>query len=344
MSQQSNGRDLQGMVVLVTGASAGIGEATARAFAAAGACVILAARRAERLHKLAAEIGRAGGQAFVAPTDLQDQGQISRLVRQSLDRYGRIDVLANIAGWGKYDWIDDTSAEDLRRHFDVNVIGLAELTRQVVPVMQRQRSGHILNMSSYSSRIAFPPMTLYAASKYAVEGFSDGLRRELAPWGIHVTRIHPSGVKGTEFNKKSDRRGGVSVDFLALGRLSRERVANELVRLVLQPRRSLYLGRLLDAAVLANRLVPALVDAAASLYIRQKRRRELAARPNVRRLTSRDSQDWEPAELPAPNGALALTDHLDAEPTRAARPVAAALLTGGVLLGALWQMRGGRSR
>jgi NADP-dependent 3-hydroxy acid dehydrogenase YdfG len=268
-------RAIAGKVVIVTGASSGIGEATARAFAMAGATVVLAARRAERLERLAEEIFSAGGTALPVPTDLTDIDQIRNLVQTTLTAYGRIDVLANIAGWGRYDWLEELSPENLRMQYEVNVIGLAELTRQVLPVMKAQRSGHILNMSSYASRIAAPPLTVYASTKYAVEGLTDGLRRELIPWGIRVTRIHPSGVTGTEFNQKARQDGGIEFQSFPIGRVSREKVAQEMVKLVENPRRALFLSRLYDVPVVLNKLFPGLVDFLTSTWVRLKRREEL---------------------------------------------------------------------
>jgi NADP-dependent 3-hydroxy acid dehydrogenase YdfG len=268
-------RAIAGKVVIVTGASSGIGEATARAFAMAGAKVVLAARRAERLERLAEEIFSAGGTALPVPTDLTDINQIRNLVQTTLIAYGRIDVLANIAGWGRYDWLEELSPENLSMQYQVNVIGLAELTRQVLPIMKAQRSGHILNMSSYASRIAAPPLTVYASTKYAVEGLTDGLRRELIPWGIRVTRIHPSGVTGTEFNQKAKQDGGIEFQSFPIGRVSREKVAQEMVKLVENPRRALFLSRLYDVPVVLNKLFPGLVDFLTSTWVRLKRREEL---------------------------------------------------------------------
>jgi NADP-dependent 3-hydroxy acid dehydrogenase YdfG len=268
-------RKIVGKVVIVTGASAGIGEATARAFAMAGAKVVLAARRAERLERLAEEIRSAGGSALPVPTDLTDIGQIQNLVQTTLTAYGRIDVLANIAGWGRYDWLEELSSEDLRMQYEVNVIGLAELTRQVLPVMKAQRSGHILNMSSYASKIATPPLTVYASTKYAVEGLTDGLRRELIPWGIRVTRIHPSGVKGTEFNKKAKQDGGITFQSFPIGQITREKLSQEMVKLVEKPRRALFVSRLYDVPVVLNMFFPDLVDFISSTWVRLKRREKL---------------------------------------------------------------------
>jgi short-subunit dehydrogenase len=206
---------------------------------------------------------------------LTDLDQITCLVQTTLAAFGRIDVLANIAGWGRYDWFEELSAEDLRQQYEVNVLGLAELTRQVLPAMKAQRSGCILNMSSYASKIAVPPLTVYASTKYAVEGLTDGLRRELIPWGITVVRIHPSGVTGTEFNQNAGREGGIRYRSLPLGKVSRARVAQEIVRLVDRPRRALLLSRLYDVPVILDKLVPWLVDWASATWVRMKRREEL---------------------------------------------------------------------
>jgi len=269
--------NLIGKVVIVTGASSGIGQAAARAFGEAGATVVLAARREDRLRHLAEEINAAGGQALAVPTDLCELDQITHLVQKTVEKYGRIDVLANIAGQGRYDWIEELTTEEVRSQFEVGLLALAELTRQVIPIMKRQRSGHIMNMSSYASRIASPPLTVYASTKYAVEGLSDGLRRELAPWGIMVTRIHPGGVPGTEFNRKAAQGGGVKFRSFPFGRVSKERVALELVKLVEKPRRELLLGRMYDLLVFLNRQLPGVVDKFSSLWVRRKRAKELEA-------------------------------------------------------------------
>jgi NADP-dependent 3-hydroxy acid dehydrogenase YdfG len=262
-------------VVIVTGASSGIGECAALEFARAGAWVVLAARRGYRLEWVARRINGAGGIALAVPTDLTNPEHITNLVQSTLRTFRRIDVLVNAAGWGRYDWFEELSAEDLRNQYEVNVLGMAELIRQVLPTMKAQRSGHILNLSSYASKIAVPPLTVYASTKYAVEGLSDALRREVAPWGIAVTRIHPSAVTGTEFNKQARRNGGITYRSVPIGRVSREEVARALVDLVEQPRRSLLLSRLYDPAVIANTLFPGLVDRLMAAWVIRQRRKEL---------------------------------------------------------------------
>ena len=269
-----NKQALTGKVAIVTGASSGIGEATAFEFAMAGANVVLAARRIARLERLAEAIQQHGGSALPVQTDLTQINQIKNLVQTTFATYGHIDVLANIAGTGYYDWFEEQSSENLREHFEVNVIGLAELTREVLPIMKAQHSGHILNMCSYASRISVPPLTIYASTKYAVEGLTDGLRRELIPWGIKVSRIHPSGVTGTEFKEKAARDGGIQFKSIALGRVSRKRVARVMVRLVQHPRRAVFLGRLYDIPVLVDKFFPGLIDWISSIWVRNKQRHE----------------------------------------------------------------------
>jgi len=266
---------IDGKVVIVTGASSGIGESTAREFARAGAITVLAARRSERLERLQKEIEEMGGQALAVRTDLTELDQITNLVQTTLSAFGRIDVLANIAGWAFYDWFEELSADELRRTYEVNVIGLAELTRQVIPTMKTQRSGFILNMSSYVSRISVPPLTVYASTKYAVEGLTDGLRRALLPWGITVIRIHPSSVSGTEFNKGVMREGRVEYSPVPIGRISRERLARHIVGLIEKPRRALFISRIYEFPVLLNKLFPEVVDWISATWVRRKQKNEL---------------------------------------------------------------------
>ena len=264
-----------GKIAIVTGASSGIGEAAALEFASAGAKVVLAARRIERLERLAETIRAARGVALAVQTDVTIISQIRNLVQTTLDTFGRIDILANIAGAGYYDWFEELSSDNLREHYEVNVIGLAELTREALPTMKAQRSGYILNMCSYSSVISAPPLTVYASTKYAVEGLTDGLRRELIPWGIKVMRIHPSGVTGTEFKAKAARDGGIQFRSISFGQVTRERVARTLVRMVERPRRSVFLGRIYDGLAILNKLFPWTIDWASSIWVRLKQREEL---------------------------------------------------------------------
>jgi NADP-dependent 3-hydroxy acid dehydrogenase YdfG len=267
---------IAGKVAIVTGASSGIGEATAREFAHAGAIVVLAARRKERLDRLAKEICDAGGVALAVQTDITRISQIKNLVKRTMAEFGRVDILANIAGWGNYDWFEELTAKDLRSYYEVNVLGMAQLIQQVIPIMKAQRSGYILNMSSYTSEIGTPPLNAYASTKYAVKGLTDALRRELLPWGIAVVRIHPSAVSGTEFNKKAGRkRGSIKYSSIPIGRISRETIARKIVQLVEHPRRALYYSRIYDVPVILNQLFPEILDWLSAIWIRRKRKNEI---------------------------------------------------------------------
>ena len=193
--------DIKGKVVIVTGASSGIGEATARQFGREGAKLVLAARRVDKLEALAQEILAmgSGAETFVVQADLSKLEDIQALIKQTLDKFGRIDVLVNNAGFGRLDWLENLDpVKDIQSQFDVNVLGVIQTTRQALPVMMKQRSGHIINMCSMAGLVATPTYTVYAACKHAVHGFSEALRREVKPWGIDVSMIYPGGVL-TEF-------------------------------------------------------------------------------------------------------------------------------------------------
>ena len=193
--------DIRGKVVIVTGSSSGIGEATARKFGQAGAKVVLAARRVDRLEAVAKEIAAAGtgAETHVVAADLSKLADIQALVDKSLERFGRIDVLFNNAGFGRLNFLDKLDpVKDIEPQYQVNVLGYVLATRLVLPVMMRQKAGHIINMASMAGKVATPTYTIYASCKFAVDGFAQALRREVAPWGINVSVVYPTGV-ATEF-------------------------------------------------------------------------------------------------------------------------------------------------
>lgn len=199
---------LAGQVVIVTGASSGIGEATARRLAHAGARLVLSARRAERLAALAHELDPTGAAVVAVPGDVTDAADRGRIVATALARFGRIDGLVNNAGYGTRGPIETIPVEALRRNFETNVFALVALTQLVLPVMRGQGSGCVVNIGSVAGRIARPLSSVYDATKHALEALTDGLRGELRPFGVRVTLIRP-GYIVTEFveaaNAASDR-------------------------------------------------------------------------------------------------------------------------------------------
>jgi short-subunit dehydrogenase len=176
-------------VILITGASSGMGKVFARDLAKEGHVVYGAARRADLLEELAKE-----GVNTIA-LDVTNDESMKDCVQHVLDREGRIDVLINNAGYGSYGTIEDVSMEEAKRQFEVNVFGLARMTQLVLPSMRKQKSGKIINISSIGGKIATPFGAWYHASKFAVEGMSDSLRIEVKPFGIDVVVIEPGGVK-----------------------------------------------------------------------------------------------------------------------------------------------------
>ncbi|MFI9382516.1 SDR family NAD(P)-dependent oxidoreductase [Kutzneria sp. NPDC052558] len=186
--------DLTGKTVIVTGASSGIGAATARALHAAGAVPVLAARRADRLKELSEELGGALGVA----TDVTDAEQVRGLVAATLERHGRIDGLVNNAGASIGGPIADVDLDEYRRILDLNVVSLVGVTQAVLPAMREQRFGRIVNVSSGTTRHTLPGVGAYAATKSAVNMLSAVLRAELAGDGIAVSLLLPS-ITATEF-------------------------------------------------------------------------------------------------------------------------------------------------
>lgn len=179
----------------ITGASSGLGRALAEAVLAKGDNAVLGARRLESLQTIAAPHGE---RALALTLDVTDAGSRAAALTAALDTFGRIDVLANIAGAGSYGALEAFSCEQLRAQMELNFFAAAELSREVLPQMRAQRSGHILNLTSIAGLVAFPGSGLYNASKFALEGFSEALHHEVKPLGIRVTLIEPGAFR-TDF-------------------------------------------------------------------------------------------------------------------------------------------------
>jgi NADP-dependent 3-hydroxy acid dehydrogenase YdfG len=181
---------LKGRVAIITGASSGVGYATARLFARQGATVIVAARRREHLDHLVAEIAAEGRQGFSVPTDVTDPAQVQQLVAQTIALLGRIDILVNCAGGVmKISPIEHFSDEEWRSVIDTNLTGVFYAARAVVPHMKQQSSGTIVNLGSRVGRVGMANISPFSAAKFALAGLSQALANELRPYNIYVTNV-----------------------------------------------------------------------------------------------------------------------------------------------------------
>jgi len=256
--------DIKDKVVIVTGASSGIGAATAREFGRQGAKIVLSARRVDRLEALAEEINamNTGAETFVVQADLSKLEDIQSLIQQTANHFGRIDILVNNAGFGRLDWLEKLDPiKDIQAQFDVNVLGVIQTTRQALPVMMKQRSGHIINMCSMAGLVAAPTYTVYSATKHAVHGFSEALRREVKPWGIDVSMIYPGGVK-TEFQSHAGIKRKTGATTPKALSLSAEDVGRAVVELAHRPRAMRIIPWAWTVSVWMNRNLNWLVDRA----------------------------------------------------------------------------------
>jgi NADP-dependent 3-hydroxy acid dehydrogenase YdfG len=191
---------LAGKTAVVTGASSGIGEATARLLAREGCNVVLAARREDRLNALAADLGEG---ALAAPTDVTDPAACAALVARTVERFGSMEILVNNAGLGLYGSVAEGDPEDWRKMFDVNVLGVLYVTRAAVRQMLRQGAGDVVFVSSLAGRrVPRADGTVYAATKHAVNAVAEGLRLDVHEKGIRVINVEP-GLVRTEFPESS---------------------------------------------------------------------------------------------------------------------------------------------
>ncbi len=229
----------EGQVALISGASSGIGEATAQALAIRGVRVVVVARRADRLEALVERIRQAGGQAIALVADVTDEQQTQAMVRHTQEQWGRIDIVVNSAGLMLLGPIAGADTEDWRRMISTNILGLLYATHAVLPIMKAQGSGHIVNISSQAGRIARAGSGVYNVTKWGVGAFSEALRQECAQDHIRVTVIEP-GIVETDLAShitNAAARENALLRRQQIAPLQSEDIAEAIVYAVTQPQR-----------------------------------------------------------------------------------------------------------
>ena len=225
-------------VVAITGASAGIGRATALRLARDGASVVMCARRMDRLEALASEITAAGGTPLPIAADVTREADMQALVARAVERFGRLDVMMCNAGFGIAGTIEDISADQMQKIIDVNYLGTYFAARAALPVFRRQRRGHLIVISSIVGKRGVPYMGAYSATKFAQVGLAECLRSELLGSDIHVTVVYPVSTP-TEFHEVMARESGATSE--ARGPKQRvEDVADAIARAIAHPVPEVY--------------------------------------------------------------------------------------------------------
>ena len=187
-------KKIRGKVVVITGASSGLGEAAARLLSARGATVVLGARRSDRLQSLADELSGSGGKALAVATDVTHRNQVKRLVDRAAEKFGRVDVMINNAGIMPRAPLERLTIDDWDRTIDVNIKGVLYGIAAALPHMKKQKSGHMIFVSSVAGHKIGPDFAVYAATKHAVRALAEGFRQEVKPYNIRTTIISPGAV------------------------------------------------------------------------------------------------------------------------------------------------------
>ncbi|MBA1272506.1 SDR family oxidoreductase [Stutzerimonas azotifigens] len=226
---------IEGKVVVITGASSGLGESTARHLSSLGATVVLGARRKERLDALVEELTAAGGKAVAYATDVTRQADVQALIQGALDSFGRVDVLINNAGLMAIAPMSETKVEEWDRMIDINIKGLLYGVAAVLPVFERQNAGHLINIASVAGIKVFSPGgTVYSGTKYAVRAITEGLRHELGG-AVRTTIISPGAVDSElKYGSSHDASAKNVVEFYKQA-ISADSVARAIAYAIEQP-------------------------------------------------------------------------------------------------------------
>ena len=223
-------------IIVITGASSGLGEAAARHLAAQGAKVVLGARRAERIEALAEEIRTAGGEALPVATDVTDRAQVANLIDTAVRDFGRVDVLINNAGIMPLSALESLKVDEWDRMIDVNIKGVLYGIAAALPHMKAQRSGHVITTASVAGHLIFPASSVYSGTKFAVRAICEGFRQEVKDYNIRTTIVSPGAVKTELLDHISDEAvQGANRDFVGSVGISPSSFASMVAFAISQP-------------------------------------------------------------------------------------------------------------
>ena len=258
-------------VIAITGASAGIGRATALRLARDGASVAICARRRDRLDEVASAIEKAGGKALTVVADVTSEEDMNAFIAKTVERFGRLDVMMCNAGFGIYGAIDDITPDQMKKLMDVNYFGTYYAARAALPVFRRQDRGHVIIVSSIAGKRGVPYMGAYSATKFAQIGMAECLRSELYGSNIHVSVLCPISTP-TEFTEVMTRETGGSVTSALGPRQSVEDVAEAVARAIEKPIPEIYPYFRSRGLVLLNAIAPGFTDKIVQKFGRRPRR------------------------------------------------------------------------
>jgi uncharacterized protein len=263
--------DYSGKVVVITGASSGIGEQSAEEFAKLHANVILVSRNEEGLQKVATKLSKYQTKVFVYACDISKKDQVDTMGHVIIEKFGKVDVLVNNAGFGIYNTVEKTKIEEIESQMSTNFFGMMYCTKTFLPKMLEQKSGHIVNVASVAGSIGIPRMASYCASKFAILGFSESLFHELKGTGVGITIVSPIMVRTNFFNHESFR----NMSRYSATSLSPKTVANAVVRAASSPRLEIVVPQFVRFVIWLKQTLPYLINPIVGVIFRKSMKSEM---------------------------------------------------------------------